>query len=63
MGERLAGGNVAVALLANTLATVFALYVLIEVLWPGQRGALQPARDACSGLKSRSPSPAWDGRE
>lgn len=34
MAERLAGGNMAVALLANTLATVFALYVLIEVLDP-----------------------------
>ena len=34
MAERLAGGNVAVALLANTLATVFALYVLIELLGP-----------------------------
>lgn len=34
MAERLAGGNMAVALLANTLATVFALYVLIEVLGP-----------------------------
>jgi glycerol uptake facilitator-like aquaporin len=34
MAERLAGGNVAVALLANTLATVFALYVLIEVFGP-----------------------------
>jgi glycerol uptake facilitator-like aquaporin len=34
MAERLAGGNVAVALLANTLATVFALYVLIEALGP-----------------------------
>jgi glycerol uptake facilitator-like aquaporin len=34
MAERLSGGNVAVALLANTLATVFALYVLIEVLGP-----------------------------
>jgi glycerol uptake facilitator-like aquaporin len=34
MAERLAGGNVALALLANTLATVFALYVLIEVLGP-----------------------------
>jgi glycerol uptake facilitator-like aquaporin len=32
MAERLAGGNMAVALLANTLATVFALYVLIETL-------------------------------
>ena len=34
MAERLAGGNLALALLANTLATVFALYVLIEVLGP-----------------------------
>mgnify|MGYP000944962631 FL=1 len=34
MAERLAGGNVAVALLANTMATVFALYVLIETLGP-----------------------------
>ena len=34
MGERLSGGNAAIALLANTLATVFALYVLIETLGP-----------------------------
>jgi glycerol uptake facilitator-like aquaporin len=34
MAEQLAGGNVAVALLANTLATVFALYALIETLGP-----------------------------
>lgn len=34
MAERLAGGNVAVALLGNTLATVFGLYVLIELLGP-----------------------------
>jgi glycerol uptake facilitator-like aquaporin len=34
MAEQLAGGNVAVALLANTLATVFALYVLIETMGP-----------------------------
>jgi glycerol uptake facilitator-like aquaporin len=32
MAEQLADGNTAVALLANTLATVFALYVLIETL-------------------------------
>ena len=32
MAERLSGGNNGVALLANTLATVFALYVLIETL-------------------------------
>jgi glycerol uptake facilitator-like aquaporin len=34
MAERLSAGNNGVALLANTLATVFALYVLIEVLGP-----------------------------
>ena len=34
MAERLCGGNVGLALLANTLATVFALYVLIETLGP-----------------------------
>ena len=34
MAEQLADGNIAVALLANTLATVFALYVLIETLGP-----------------------------
>ena len=34
MAERLAGGNVALALLGNTLATVFILYVLIETLGP-----------------------------
>jgi len=34
MAEQLADGNTAVALLANTLATVFALYVLIETLGP-----------------------------
>ncbi|MDP2818965.1 MAG: MIP/aquaporin family protein [Polaromonas sp.] len=34
MAERLAGGNSAITLLANTLATVFTLYVLIETLGP-----------------------------
>ena len=32
MAERLSGGNIAVALLANTVATVFALFVLIGTL-------------------------------
>ena len=31
MAERLSGGSVAIALLANTLATVGGLYVLIEM--------------------------------
>lgn len=34
MAERLSAGNMAVALLANTMATVLALYVLIETLGP-----------------------------
>ena len=34
MAERLSGGNMGVALLANTLATVWALYVLIELFGP-----------------------------
>ena len=34
MGERLAGGNAAIALLANTLATIGGLFVLIEVFGP-----------------------------
>ncbi|MCF8206858.1 MAG: aquaporin family protein, partial [Methylotenera sp.] len=34
MAERLSGGNVALALLANTAATVGGLYVLIEVFGP-----------------------------
>ena len=60
MAQRLSGGNEGVALLANTLATVFALYVLIETLGPvsgahfnpvvtlvmWSKGLLAPARQA-----------------
>jgi glycerol uptake facilitator-like aquaporin len=43
MAERLAGGNVAVALLANTLATVAGLYVLIELFGPVSGAHFNPA--------------------
>ncbi len=43
MGERLAGGNDAVALLANTLATVGGLYVLIELFGPISGAHFNPA--------------------
>ena len=43
MGEQLAGGNVAVALLANTLATVFGLWVLIELFGPLSGAHFNPA--------------------
>jgi len=43
MGQRLAGGNVAVALLANTLATIAGLYVLIELFGPVSGAHFNPA--------------------
>jgi glycerol uptake facilitator-like aquaporin len=43
MAENLSGGNAAVALLANTLATVFALYVLIETIGPISGAHFNPA--------------------
>ena len=43
MAERLAAGNVAVALLANTLATVGGLYVLIEIFAPLSGAHFNPA--------------------
>jgi glycerol uptake facilitator-like aquaporin len=46
MAERLAGGNAAIALLANTLATVGGLYVLIEVFGPVSGAHFNPAVSA-----------------
>lgn len=43
MGERLAGGNVAIALLANTIATGAALVVLISILGPISGAHFNPA--------------------
>ena len=43
MAERLAGGNVALALLANTLATGAALAVLISILGPVSGAHFNPA--------------------
>jgi glycerol uptake facilitator-like aquaporin len=51
MAERLAGGNVAVALLANTLATVGGLYVLIEVFGPISGAHFNPAVSAVMALR------------
>ena len=46
MAERLAGGNVAVALLANTAATVAGLWVLIDVFGPVSGAHFNPAVSA-----------------
>ena len=43
MAENLSAGNTAVALIANTLATVFALYVLIETMGPLSGAHFNPA--------------------
>ena len=43
MGERLSGGNVAIALLANALATAGGLYALIEILAPISGAHFNPA--------------------
>lgn len=43
MAERLAGGNDAIALIANTLATIGGLYVLIEIFGPISGAHMNPA--------------------
>jgi glycerol uptake facilitator-like aquaporin len=52
MGERLAGGNIAVALLANTLATGAGLVALILTLGPISGAHFNPAVTLCD---------AWQG--
>lgn len=55
MGETLAGGNVAVALLANSLATVGGLYVLIAMLGPVSGGHFNPAVSLVMALDGALP--------
>lgn len=58
MAEYLSNGNTAVALLANTLATVFALYVLIEVLGPVSGAHFNPAVSLVMAYRGALPR-AW----
>src|SRR5438094_6317342 len=53
MGERLAQGNMAVALLANSIATGAGLYALIVILGPVSGAHFNPV---VSGVS------VWDGR-
>ena len=55
MGERLAGGNVAMALVVNTLATVGGLYVLIEVFGPISGAHFNPAVSAVMVVRGLLP--------
>jgi glycerol uptake facilitator-like aquaporin len=56
MAEQLAQGNAAVALLGNTLATVFALYVLIETLGPVSGAHFNPLVTAFVAWRDQWPS-------
>ena len=56
MAERLSGGNVGVALIANTLATVFALFVLIEILGPISGAHFNPLVTLVVHFRTRSNS-------
>jgi glycerol uptake facilitator-like aquaporin len=51
MGERLAGGNVAIALLANTLATGAALVAIIFTFGPISGAHLNPAVSVCDAIE------------
>jgi glycerol uptake facilitator-like aquaporin len=53
MGERLSGGNVAVALIANTAATVAVLATLIALLGPVSGAHFNPAVSVIEGLRGR----------
>ena len=55
MAERLAGGNAAIALLANALATVGGLYVLIEVFGPVSGAHFNPAVSAVMAQRGELP--------
>lgn len=55
MAERLSAGNVAIALLANTAATVAALYVLIEVFGPISGAHFNPVVSSVLALRRELP--------
>jgi glycerol uptake facilitator-like aquaporin len=55
MAERLAGGNLAVALLANTAATAAVLATLIALLGPVSGAHLNPAVSIIEALRGRLP--------
>lgn len=55
MGERLAGGNVAIALLANTIATGAALLALILTFGPISGAHFNPAVTLADAVQRRTP--------
>ena len=61
MAERLAGGNAAMALLANTGATVAALAVLIAMLGPISSAHFNPVVSLVAALRGELPPPQAAG--
>ncbi|MGM9481811.1 aquaporin [Roseateles sp. NT4] len=55
MAERLSAGNVAIALLANTLATAGGLYILIEVFGPISGAHFNPAVSLVMAMRGELP--------
>src|ERR1700726_4710241 len=55
MGERLAGGNIAIALLANTIATGAALVALILTFGPISGAHFNPAVTIADATQGRLP--------
>ena len=58
MAERLSGGNAAIALLANTLATMAGLYILIEVFGPVSGAHFNPAVSSVMAWRGELPKAA-----
>ena len=61
MGERLAGGNMAIALLGNTIATGAGLVVLIHVFGPVSGAHFNPAVTLTFLLRGETDAPAAAG--
>ncbi|RZI81489.1 MAG: aquaporin family protein [Rubrivivax sp.] len=57
MGERLSGGNTGIALLANTLATVLGLHVLIHTFGPTSGAHFNPAVSLVMAIRRELPWP------
>jgi glycerol uptake facilitator-like aquaporin len=55
MAERLAGGNVAIALLGNTVATVWGLYFLIHTFGPSSGAHFNPAVSLVMAIRRELP--------
>src|SRR5207244_12024338 len=61
MGERLAGGNTAIALLANSLATGFALIALLIAFAPRSGAHFNPAVTLALAMRGDFPRPRAAG--